>query len=130
MLVRKLVAARRRWGIPGATAIADVAPELGISPWRVETLFYRYRMCLMRPVLLAEWNRLRERGAAMLRAEANASVAWPTSWTPRPITWRAGNPRPEHPNANLRLASLPRSRWPSDGGTSRSIVGGSHAARA
>jgi hypothetical protein len=70
MLVRKLVAARRRWGIPGATAIADVAPELGISPWRVETLFYRYRMCLMRPVLLAEWNRLRERGAAMLRQEA------------------------------------------------------------
>ena len=70
MLVRKLVAARRRWGIPGATAIADVAPELGISPWRVETLYYRYRMCLMRPVLLAEWNRLRERGAAMLRAEA------------------------------------------------------------
>jgi hypothetical protein len=36
----------------------------------VETLFYRYRMCLMRPVLLAEWDRLRERGAAMLRAEA------------------------------------------------------------
>jgi hypothetical protein len=70
MLVRKLVAARRRWGIPGATAIADVAPELGISPWRVETLFYRYRMCLMCPVLLAEWNRLRERGAAMLRQEA------------------------------------------------------------
>ena len=70
MLVRKLVAARRRWGIPGAMAIADVAPELGISPWRVETLFYRYRMCLMRPVLLAEWTRLRERGAAMLRQEA------------------------------------------------------------
>jgi hypothetical protein len=70
MLVRKLVAARRRWGIPGAMAIADVAPELGISPWRVETLFYRYRMCLMRPVLLAEWNRLRIRGALMLRQEA------------------------------------------------------------
>jgi hypothetical protein len=70
MLVRKLVAARRRWGIPGAAAITDVAPELGISPWRVETLFYRYRMCLMRPVLLAEWDRLRERGAALLRAEA------------------------------------------------------------
>jgi hypothetical protein len=68
MLLRKLVGARRRWGIPAATAIADVAPELGITPWRVETLYHR--VSRMRPVLLNEWNRFRIRGAAMLRAEA------------------------------------------------------------
>ena len=67
-LVRKLVGHRRSYGIPSRAALADVAPELGISPWRVQTLYYR--LASMCPVLLTEWNRLRERGAAMLRQEA------------------------------------------------------------
>ena len=67
-LVRKVVGHRRRYGIPSRTAMADVAPELGISPWRVQTLYSR--LASMCPVLLAEWERLRVRGAAMLRAEA------------------------------------------------------------
>ena len=67
-LVRKVVGHRRSYGIPSRTAMADVAPELGISPWRVQTLYSR--LASMCPVLLAEWERLRVRGAAMLRAEA------------------------------------------------------------
>jgi hypothetical protein len=67
-LVRKLVGARRRWGLSWDQSLADVAPELGITPWRVHTLYYR--LAGIRPVLLAEWNRFRVRGAAMLLAEA------------------------------------------------------------
>jgi len=67
-LVRKLVGARRRYGLSWDQSLADVAPELGISPWRAHTLYYR--LAGIRPVLLAEWNRLRLRGAAMLRQEA------------------------------------------------------------
>ena len=69
-LVRKLVGARRRYGLSWDQSLADVAPELGISPWRAHTLYYR--LAGIRPVLLAEWNRLRLRGAAMLRAGGNA----------------------------------------------------------
>jgi hypothetical protein len=68
-LVRKLVGARRRYGLSWDQSLADVAPELGISPWRAHTLYYR--LAGIRPVLLAEWNQLRIRGAAMLRAEAD-----------------------------------------------------------
>jgi hypothetical protein len=67
-LVRKLVGHRRSYGIKSRTAMADVAPELGISPWRVQTLYAR--LASMCPVLLSEWERLRVRGASMLRAEA------------------------------------------------------------
>jgi hypothetical protein len=67
-LVRKLVGARRRWGLDRFQALAEVGPELGISPWRCQTLYYR--LAGLRPVLFAEWNRLRERGALMLRQEA------------------------------------------------------------
>jgi hypothetical protein len=67
-LVCKLVGTRRRYGLSWDQSLADVAPELGITPWRVHTLYYR--LAGIRPVLLAEWNRVRIRGAAMLRAEA------------------------------------------------------------
>jgi hypothetical protein len=60
-LVRKLVGARRRYGLSWDQSLADVAPELGISPWRAHTLYYR--LAGIRPVLLAEWNRLRLSGA-------------------------------------------------------------------
>ena len=71
-LVRKVVGHRRRYGIPSRTAMADVAPELGISPWRVQTLYSR--LASMCPVLLAEWERLRVRGAAMLRVRGAAML--------------------------------------------------------
>jgi hypothetical protein len=67
-LVRKLVGARRRYGIAWDASFTDAGLELGISPWRCRTLYYR--LAGIRPVLFAEWNRLRERGALMLRQEA------------------------------------------------------------
>jgi len=68
-LVRKLVGARRRYGIAWDASFTDAGLELGISPWRCRTLYYR--LAGIRPVLFAEWNRLR-RFADELDAEADA----------------------------------------------------------
>ena len=73
-IIRKLVIARRYRGLTWDAAIGDVAPGLGISTWRTHSLYYRYRS--VRPVLWSEWNRLRLRGALMLRAEAAYLRKW------------------------------------------------------
>ena len=67
--VRDAVAARRHRGAKASDAMSEVAAAAGTSTWRCKTLFHR--MEGQPPVLAAEWNRLRFRLAAFLRAEAD-----------------------------------------------------------
>ena len=67
-LIRRLVTLCRAHGITTPQAEGDVAHGLGVTFWRVSSLFHRREA--LRPVYASEWDRLRMRGSRMLRLEA------------------------------------------------------------